>query len=137
MTQVCRSDELSPGQMRSFVVAGRRVLVLRQPDGQLSAMADRCPHRGAPLSGGRLQRAVIADGPGDHRLGEGNVVMCPWHHYRYDANTGVCDLDPRDRVLMYSVTEVDGVVSIERARPARPAAARSAQRETSALETAS
>jgi len=58
----------------------RRVLLLGEPwvlyraEGRLVAFADRCPHRGTPLSIGRC---------------EGAVLQCAYHGWRFDAE-GVC-----------------------------------------------
>ncbi|HEY3493539.1 MAG TPA: Rieske (2Fe-2S) protein, partial [Polyangiaceae bacterium] len=58
-------DELWTGEMRGFVVAGRRVLVLRT-EGGVFAYEDRCAHLGVPLSQGTLK---------------GSVLTCSAHHY--------------------------------------------------------
>lgn len=48
---------------RRFVVAGQPIVVARDR-GRVIAGPDRCPHLGAPLSGGRLERGAL---------------VCPWH----------------------------------------------------------
>lgn len=53
-------------------VAGQRLAVTKMPDGPV-ALADRCSHRGGPLSEGE-----IVDG----------CFSCPWHGSRFDARTG-------------------------------------------------
>lgn len=53
---------------------GQPVVIWRNGSGQAVVMNDRCPHRGAALSQGR-----VADG----------VIECPFHGFRYDA-TGRC-----------------------------------------------
>ena len=53
--------------------AGGRKLCVVHIDGRFHALADRCPHQGKPLSGGRCE--------------EGWVV-CPWHRFHFDAATG-------------------------------------------------
>jgi nitrite reductase/ring-hydroxylating ferredoxin subunit len=119
--EVFESAQLPPGQMRSVVVAGRRVVVLRTEEGDLYALADRCPHRGARLSGGRLEEAIESDGPGDFRPSGRYVITCPWHHFQFSVDTGTCAIDPRERVLGYVVTEQDGKILVHRG----PAAHRS------------
>ena len=55
-------------------ICGERVAFWRREDGTLVAMRDRCCHRGAPLSRGRV---------------EGNALRCMYHGFLYDA-TGTC-----------------------------------------------
>src|SRR5260370_24004847 len=47
----------------------------RTSEGKVFAMRDSCPHRGIPLSYGRL---------------DGNVVECCYHGWRFDACSGQC-----------------------------------------------
>jgi nitrite reductase/ring-hydroxylating ferredoxin subunit/uncharacterized membrane protein len=54
-------------------VGGVRVMVAQTEEGSF-ALADRCSHRGGPLSGGEV-------GPG--------CVTCPWHGSQFDLDTGV------------------------------------------------
>ncbi len=54
------------------------VLLYRRPDGRPVALADRCPHRFAPLHLGRLHEGV---------------VECGYHGLRFDA-TGACVHNP-------------------------------------------
>jgi len=97
---------LRPGQMRRELLLGEPVLLGRMRDGQAFAMRDICPHRGVPLSAGKI-------------LSE-NTVECPYHGWRFRRN-GVCtaipslvegqDLDPtKIRVRHYPVREQDGLV---------------------------
>ena len=47
----------------------------RTSEGKVFAMRDSCPHRGIPLSYGRL---------------DGKVVECCYHGWRFDACSGQC-----------------------------------------------
>ncbi|HEY5236150.1 MAG TPA: Rieske (2Fe-2S) protein, partial [Rhabdochlamydiaceae bacterium] len=53
-------------------------IVLFRSGGKIRALADRCPHRGAPLSQGSLH--------------EGRLV-CPYHGWRFEGD-GTCNLVP-------------------------------------------
>jgi toluene monooxygenase system ferredoxin subunit len=64
--------DLWVGEMRAVDVSGQRVLLVNV-DGQVRAYLDRCPHRGLPLSEGRL---------------EGAVLVCSQHGWQFDARTG-------------------------------------------------
>lgn len=92
-----------PGQMAVVEAAGRRVGLVSL-DGELHALADACPHRGAPLcSAGEIVAEVeLADGrvvlreSADH-------VRCPWHRWDFDVRSGVCASKPDLRVRRYAV----------------------------------
>ena len=99
------ADSLAPGQMRREMLLGEPVLLGRMRDGQAFAMRDICPHRGVPLSAGK----ILAE----------NTVECPYHGWRFRRD-GVCsaipslvegqDLDP----------DKDPCTPLSRARTGRP-----------------
>lgn len=107
-------------------VGGHRVGVIRVA-GELHAVADRCPHRGAPIcTHGELVADVNAYEPGSENGGaaEPTLLRCPWHKWDYDPATGVCPVAPKFRLKRYHVWEDgdDVVVSLD-PRPARDGAA--------------
>ncbi len=85
-----------------FVIDGTPVVVFRTSQG-LSALYDQCPHRGAPLSLGRVTNSGIA---------------CAYHGWVFDAE-GLCrDMPghvgdvPSCRVPVFPVAERHGIVFI-------------------------
>jgi len=56
-------------------LAGERVVLFRDAQGRLSALIDRCPHRGVALSLGK-----VVDGQ----------IECPFHGWRFDGQGGNC-----------------------------------------------
>ena len=50
---VVPSRFVAPGAMRKVTALGEQWLLFRRSDGTLAMLADRCPHRGAPLSLGK------------------------------------------------------------------------------------
>lgn len=64
--------EIGSDQMRLVRSRDRRVVVARTSRG-LTAFADRCPHKGGPLSDGTLAC---------------DTVQCPWHGSQFDVFTG-------------------------------------------------
>ena len=58
---------------RLLTVKGQRVCLAHTFEG-FRAIQDACPHLGESLSKGKV-----------NYLGE---VVCPWHSYRYDLNSG-------------------------------------------------
>ena len=67
------SDEVVQKPL-SRVLLGQSVVMFRSGSNSVTALEDRCAHRWAPLSKGRLI---------------GDEIACPYHGFRYDA-TGAC-----------------------------------------------
>src|SRR3954465_5718617 len=100
------SASLKPGQMRREMLLGEPVLLGRMRDGTAFALRDICPHRGVPLSAGK----VLAE----------NTVECPRHGWP-SGSDGVCALIPsvledqsiaaeNIRVRSYPLREQDGLL---------------------------
>jgi phenylpropionate dioxygenase-like ring-hydroxylating dioxygenase large terminal subunit len=98
-----RLDDLPMDQLVPRQVRGAAVVLVRT--GQtVTALRDRCPHRFAPLSLGKL-----VDG----------VVHCPYHGLRFDLD-GSCVFNPHGdgriptqaRVPVWPVRQEDGLVFI-------------------------
>ncbi|OLZ51466.1 hypothetical protein BS329_16940 [Amycolatopsis coloradensis] len=70
---VAVTDQLGTRPIRAHYW-GSPVVVFRTDDGGVAALADRCAHRGVPLSEG-----TVRDG----------TIRCDFHHFRFDA-TGSC-----------------------------------------------
>ncbi|WP_353228306.1 aromatic ring-hydroxylating dioxygenase subunit alpha [Novosphingobium sp.] len=62
--------DVPAGRPVPHVVAGERVVLFRDADGQVRALVDRCPHRGVALSLGRV---------------DGGQIVCPFHGWRFDG----------------------------------------------------
>jgi nitrite reductase/ring-hydroxylating ferredoxin subunit len=95
-------DAPQEGTVRRLEIDGHRIGLVRV-DGSLHALADRCPHRGAPLCSGRITTPIeVRDGVLD--LGErASILRCPWHKWEFEIATGRCVVDPRLRVRKYAV----------------------------------
>ncbi len=104
------ASSLGSGQMRREMLLGEPVLLGRLKSGELFAMRDICPHRGVPLSAGRI---VCKDGAEE-------TVECPYHGWRFRTD-GVCGAIPsltgheplepeKIRVRSYPVREQDGLI---------------------------
>ena len=85
-----------------FRHAGKQVLLIAA-EGQVFAIANRCPHEGFPLSEGTL-----AEGSG----GDGCVLTCNWHNWKFDLKTGAA-LVGRDPVRTYPVALRDGEIFVD------------------------
>lgn len=71
-------EDLGPAQIEQRVICGEPIAVFRQADGSVAAVADRCSHRFAPLSAGKVC---------------GDRVECPYHGLRFAAD-GRCVVNP-------------------------------------------
>ena len=65
----CLSSELAPGGLKGTVLLGLPILVCKTSQGAVAAMRDICPHRGMPLSFGKM---------------EGDCVECAYHGWQFD-----------------------------------------------------
>jgi len=84
-------DDLPEGRIVAVNVEGHPVALARS-EGVVRAVDNRCPHMGYPLSEGTLHNGIL---------------ICDWHHARFDLASG-CTFDPwADDVLSYPV-EVRG-----------------------------
>jgi phenylpropionate dioxygenase-like ring-hydroxylating dioxygenase large terminal subunit len=101
--------ELIDGRLLRRTLLGDHVVLYRGESGRTVALADRCCHRGARLSMGRL---------------EGDCVRCMYHGLKFDPS-GKCVqvpgqdlLPPKLRVRSYPVVARDGLVWIWMGDPA-------------------
>jgi 3-phenylpropionate/trans-cinnamate dioxygenase ferredoxin subunit len=99
-------------------IGHHRIGVMRV-GGQLHALADRCPHRGAPLcSFGEIVTGIERFADGTLGLGEpGTLIRCPWHKWDFDIATGTSPADPAMRVRRYAVWEDGEEVVVRLDRP--------------------
>ena len=102
--------ELIDGKLLRRTLLEDPVLLYRGDSGKVTAMNDRCPHRGALLSKGRL---------------EGDAVRCMYHGIKYDS-TGRCVqipgqdmIPPKLRVRTYPIEERGHLVWIWMGDPAK------------------
>jgi len=109
------ADAPAEGTVRVLDVGGIRVGLFRVGEG-FHALADRCPHRGAPLCSGRVVTPLVLSVDGPYLGAAGSAVRCPWHKWEFEIASGRCLVDERLRVRSYAV-RVDGddvVVSLDR-----------------------
>jgi len=77
-------DQLPPGKARAATIGNIGIVVMRTPEGDVYAMRDICPHQGAKLSKGWVERTVGGDDVGEYALLDGYVIRCPWHGHEFD-----------------------------------------------------
>jgi nitrite reductase/ring-hydroxylating ferredoxin subunit len=72
---------------------GRRFAVF-DVDGALRVTDAVCPHNRGPLDQGWVR--------------DGRTLVCPWHWYRFDLDSGACATSPDYRLGVYPVVEREG-----------------------------
>jgi nitrite reductase/ring-hydroxylating ferredoxin subunit len=114
--RIAAVDVPAPGGIAVVMIGSHRIGVMRVGD-RVHALADRCPHRGAPLcSSGEIVTGIERSPDGGLALGpEGTLIRCPWHKWDFDIATGTCPADAHMRVRRYAVREDGGdvIVSLE------------------------
>jgi nitrite reductase/ring-hydroxylating ferredoxin subunit/uncharacterized membrane protein len=94
-----RSDDAAR-PLSCHEVGGVRIAVTKLADGTTYAMADRCSHRGGPLSNGDV---------------EGDCITCPWHKSQFDVRTGTVRRGPASVAQpTYEVRTVGSHVEVRR-----------------------
>ena len=97
---VARAAELEPGTRKLVTVEGRGVVVINIK-GELFALSNTCPHKGASLCNGLLTGLVRSTKPGEYKYERaGEILRCPWHQWEFDVRTGRSYCDPRRLRLM-------------------------------------
>jgi len=92
--QLVAISECRPNTGRLVVAAGRELAVfhLSDPD-RFVVTQNECPHAGGSLSAGELA---------------GNKIICPWHAWAFDFDTGLCVPTGSVRLRRYETRIEDG-----------------------------
>lgn len=92
-----QSELPGPGEAREFELDGITICVANV-NGTCTAMENVCLHQGGPLGQGYV---------------EGGKVVCPWHGWEYDPQTGALEGDPKSKVAVYPIKIENGDVIVE------------------------
>jgi len=83
------------------VTAMNQELAISVKDGKLGAVSNACNHVGGPLGEGRL---------------DGELIVCPWRHWKFDRCTGVGEAGfEQDRIPAYPVRAENGRILVNMA----------------------
>jgi len=94
-----RADAVAADRPFAFEAGGAKIIVV-QAKGQLRAFRNACGHIGLPLDRG----VVDADEA---------TITCPWHAYRFDADSGACLSAPGCSLEPFPIRVVGGVVEVK------------------------
>ncbi len=98
-TAVASAADVTEGALQQVTVDGVAILLTRV-GGRVHALADRCTHRGGPLSDGEL---------------DGNCVVCPWHGSAFRLEGGEVERGPATRPQpVYEVKDEGGQLLVRR-----------------------
>jgi vanillate O-demethylase monooxygenase subunit len=92
------STNIKPGAFFPRTILNRPLVFFRGTDGSLKALDDRCPHRFAPLSMGRLDR---------------DRVICGYHGLEFDGS-GTCIRNPHPSGKIPVAAQVRSYPTVER-----------------------
>jgi nitrite reductase (NADH) small subunit len=90
-------DDIPPLGARVVTMAGGDIAVFRTRDDHVFALADRCPHRGGPLSQGIVH---------------GKSVTCPLHNWVIELESGQAAAPDEGCAKAYPVRVIDGVIQL-------------------------
>ncbi|MFZ2983113.1 MAG: aromatic ring-hydroxylating dioxygenase subunit alpha [Sphingobium sp.] len=94
------ADELLPNSSLTRTIVDVPLLFWRDAEGRVRALTDRCAHRLAPLSMGRIER---------------DIVRCGYHGLSFDGNTGRCIHNPHGPITSSLAIRAYAVVERHRA----------------------
>jgi nitrite reductase (NADH) small subunit len=100
---VASVNDVPAGRAKS-VKAGARSIALYHTAKGFFASDNECPHRGGPLGEGDII---------------GSEIVCPWHLWGFDIESGVCPGNPEMSIVTHEVRiEADRI--LVKLAPARP-----------------
>jgi NAD(P)H-dependent nitrite reductase small subunit len=97
---VAAAADLPPGGSLAVRVDGVPIALFNL-SGSVHAIENVCPHAGAALDRG------ARTGPCRE------VVICPFHGWRFDVRTGRCLQVPSESVRTFAVRVTDGTIEVE------------------------
>jgi len=95
---VARAAEIPLGKGRLVEAGALTLAVFNGGAGRFYAVSALCPHEDGPLADGWL---------------EGDAVVCPWHGFDFDVNTGACHVADDLSIGVYPVRVVKGVIEVD------------------------
>jgi nitrite reductase (NADH) small subunit len=98
LLKLTSQSELPPENQAKEFPCGDKVICVANVNGTIIAMENVCLHRGGPLGQGTI---------------EGGKVVCPWHGWQWDPQTGAAAHNPSARLAVYPNQIENGNVMIE------------------------
>ena len=90
-----------------FEIGGRPVGVVRTNRG-FFAVRNRCPHQAADICAGRVAGTMVPSKPFEYDYSEETlVVICPWHRWEFELDTGASFGRVTNKRLVTYPVEID------------------------------
>lgn len=94
--------DLPTGRAKTLSIGERKIALYHTVSG-FYASDNTCPHRGGPLGEGD----IIAE-----------EIICPWHLWGFEVDTGMCTGNPRIRIVTHEV-KIEGDRILVKLAPVR------------------
>lgn len=112
--KVGKFEDIADGDHKVYAAGGREVGVFRVGE-KVFAWENHCPHAGGPICQGKIFGRLDEPLTEDKRsLGLAyrpeKHIVCPWHGYEFDIETGVHPGDPNVKLRAIPVSVRDGAV---------------------------
>lgn len=108
--RLCLENDVPDGKALIVPYKSRSVGVFRV-DGELHALLNVCPHKGAALCAGPV--TGTAEAADDYEIAyarAGELVRCAWHGWEFDIRTGACLADPKLQARKIEILVEDGEI---------------------------
>lgn len=107
-------SELAANRCQNFEINGKSIAVLYS-NGTFYALSNRCPHKGASMCHGDVRGTMIPSDPSEiHYDLEDKVLVCPWHGYEFDIESGKPLFGvTKSKLKTYTVFEDNGVLFLQ------------------------
>lgn len=96
--KVAEANELPAGQVMTTLAGFTAVCLINTAKHGFTALDNRCPHQGGPLGEGQI---------------DGRWLLCPWHGYEYDPQTGEPPEGYGDYATSYEVEVRDDGIYVQ------------------------
>ena len=98
LTKLTTQSELPVNDEAKEFICGDKTICVANVNGTITAMDNVCIHRGGPLGQGTI---------------EGGKVVCPWHGWQWDPNTGTAVHSASAKIAVYPIKIEGSDVLIE------------------------
>ena len=112
---VCERSELEEKKTYIVEIEGLQIGVILIKD-QIHAIENNCPHFEGPVCLGNVSgrvRTLLDENmcsKGDYVSEDEVNIVCPWHGFEFDIDSGVCIADSRFKVRKFTTSTRDGKV---------------------------
>lgn len=113
---VARAAEFKEGDRR-IVENGDAAIGVVRAKGKVHAYLNQCPHQGGPVCEGLLIHRIEEDIGPDRtyrgmRYTDDLHIVCPWHGWEFNVETGRCAGDGRHAIRKVQVVERGGEIFV-------------------------